>query len=166
MLCVQGFHYFARSIFHGARNVVVRPNADASKETGKHQFPPAYVTCAGGHQIIAHHANVRAELKNVPCIFAENLKRRIFTQKRIAFPGDGFYQRRFSAAVRTENGDVLARSDRETQPVQGVAISTQDMDICKADERCGFGKWRLKRRHAWQDVSLGRQRSETLRVAF
>ncbi len=50
---LQASHGSRRRHLHFRRHMMVRPNADRSEETGKHQFAPCDIARALRHQIVA-----------------------------------------------------------------------------------------------------------------
>src|SRR6185437_10039234 len=57
------------------------------------------------------------------------------TRQRVTFARDGFDQSRFSAAVGTEDGGMLAGADGEAEIAQGDVAAAHDGDMAKIDER-------------------------------
>ncbi len=59
-------------LFHFGQHVMVRPDADRAEETRQHQFAAGDIARAFGHQIVADYAEVRAEIKDVPVLLAQD----------------------------------------------------------------------------------------------
>src|SRR5208283_2729374 len=119
-------------------NVMIRPDADAAEEARKHQLASRDVARARSHQIVADHANVRAEVKDVPAVLAEDAKGSGGIEQWVTFAGDGFDQRGFAATVRAEDSDVLAGFDREAEAVQGQPLAALYRDVGE------FQQWWLR----------------------
>ncbi len=71
-------------------------------------------------QIGGHDPEPRPQLEEVRQRFAEDADRRraVFAGERVILLGQHVDERRFSRAVRADNGRVLAGADRQRQPVE------------------------------------------------
>ena len=54
--------------------------------------------------------------------------------QRIALPGDGFDERRFTTSVGAENGDVLADADPKHEVVEGDFLAAHDGNALEVEE--------------------------------
>jgi hypothetical protein len=76
----------------------------------------------------AHHAEVPAELGQVPALAAEDAHPHLRAHDGIDLAGHGHDQRRFAAAVRPQNGHVLAGADGQVHIVQHHALAARHVD--------------------------------------
>ena len=72
------------------------------------------------HQFVRNDSQQRAQLEDVPGIAPQDGERRIGLRQRIAFARDGLDQRRFAAAVRPQDRDVLPGPNAERDVVEHV----------------------------------------------
>jgi len=108
MFDFKACHGFLRGGFHFLGDVVVPPDADGAEEAGEDQFAAGDVARALGHEVVADDAQVGAEVEDVPVFLAQDSQAGFRLKQRIAFARDRLDERGFSAAVGTEDGDVLA----------------------------------------------------------
>ena len=120
-------------LMHLRSDFLMRPDADAREETGQRDIAAGDVASATGHQVARNDAEQLAQLENVPAVAAHDAHRRAFAHQRITFAGDGLDQRGFAAAVRPEDGDVLAESDPQRNVFQGNRLAAHDGDVLEFD---------------------------------
>lgn len=89
------------------------PNADRTEKSGKNQLATGDVARTLRHQIVADDTQMRAQVENIPVLLAQNSQAGLATDERITFARNRLDERRFAAAVRTKNRDMLSSLNRQ-----------------------------------------------------
>jgi hypothetical protein len=111
MLDLQPGQQFIGLLTHRGRDLLMPPQANAAEKSGQNRVAPDDGTHVEAGQVVRHDSQQRAQFGDVPGLLPEKLHRGTLILQRVKLTRDGFDQRRFTRAVRTHDGDVLAGFD-------------------------------------------------------
>jgi hypothetical protein len=130
---LNSFEGFTRSRTHFLGDVEIGPQCGCGKETGDYRIEAgrgggSLAGQFGAHWSGADYAEMAAQLGQIPTLAAEDADEHSGLNDGIELAGHGENERGFAAAVRPENGDVLAGANVEIDVVQNNAIAARDVD--------------------------------------
>ena len=132
----EQLHHLARLLFHGGRDRVMRPDADAAEEAREHDFVARVVARAHLHPVVGDDAENVAQVEEAPLVAPQNAHAPgLVLEHRVQVARDQFDERRFAAPVGAEDGGVLALRDVQGDRVQGDALVAAHRDVVQFDER-------------------------------
>jgi hypothetical protein len=143
---MSSLHEFECGVSAGVHlgcDVQVGPERGGGEKSGDDGIDTAGDAGALAWQVRFDDAEVLAELRDVPSGAAKQADAGFRSYDGIALACDGLDERGFSAAVGTEDGDVLASCDAEADIVEHDGFSTGYVDMLHVEEfgfgLCGFG---------------------------
>ena len=126
---------------HFIGDVQIGPQRRRRKKSCDHSIEPrrhcrALAGQFGSHGSGADHAEVAAQLGQIPALAAEDAHAHSRSDDGIELAGHGEDERGFSASVGAENGDVLAGADAEVDVVQHHAITARHVHVAQFKKLC------------------------------
>ena len=124
---------------HLLRDVEIRPQSGRGEEAGNDCVEPggdggAFTRQLGAHETSADHAEVLAQLGQVPAVAAKDADAHSGLHDGVNLAGDGENQGGLAAAVGAENRNVLAGAEVEVDVVQHNAVAARDVDVSQRKE--------------------------------
>lgn len=134
---VIGLHQvqrFAGAGTHFRRDVEIGPESRGGEESSDNGIETAGHGSTLAGELGRDNAEVRTKLRNIPALAAEEAELGCGCDDRVALTGDGLNQCGFAAAIRTEDGEVLAIGDAERDIVENDVVAAGDRDIVHEQE--------------------------------
>ena len=130
---------FVGAVAHLRRDMKIGPEGGGGEEAGDHGIEPggnggALAGKVRAHQARADHAEVAAQLGEIPAVAAEDADAHARLDDGINLAGDGEDEGGFSASVGAEDGHVLAGADGEIDVVEHDAVAAGHVDLAQREE--------------------------------
>lgn len=138
---VRGFHAgesFGGAGAHFIGDVEIGPESGGGEEAGDHCIKSRSDGGALSGQIGANHAEVLAQLRQIPAIAPEDAHMHAGLDDGVDLAGDGENKRGFAAAIGTEDGDVFPGTDGEIYIVKNDAFSARNVDVGQFEKTVGL----------------------------
>ena len=134
MGCLDAGEGFGSAGAHLRLDVEVGPQGGGGKKSGDDGVEAGGDGGSFAGQVGTDHAEVLAELGQVPAIAAKDAHAHEGLNDGINLAGDGKDERRFSTAVGTEDGDMLSGADGEVHVVEDDSIAACNVDLLQFEE--------------------------------
>src|ERR1035437_9551099 len=113
----------------GRRNGLMVKDAGAAEEPGENHFTAARLTRTVQHEIVRDDPEHGAQLEDIPALASQDGYGRTFPNDGVAVACDGLNQSRFTAAIRSQNRDMLARFNAEAEIIEGDVVASNDTHV-------------------------------------
>ena len=129
VLDFQQLKNFVRSLPHLLGDMEVRPQSRARKETGHHCVTTRCMRRSFARQFGSNSTQMLAQFGQVPAFAPKDTQVRVFPHQRIALACKRLNQCRFSAAIRSQDGDMFLLTDAQRKFVQHDHIAARHRNI-------------------------------------
>src|SRR5438105_1935451 len=119
--------------------MMVRKNARAAEKAGEHHITAGGLRGTGSQQVRRYDSEQRSQLENIPSLPPQYGNVGPFPREWIALSRNGLDQRRFAAAIRSQDAHVLPASDLQVDIMEGHAVTTHDRDMREEEQGRGDG---------------------------
>lgn len=145
MLCFDAIERFPCAGAHFIGDMQVGPQGGCREESSDHSVEASGDRGALAGQIASHgartdDAEVTAQLNEIPTLTPEDAHVHVGLDDGIELAGHREDKRGFSATIGTEDGDVLASTNRQVDVTQDDTLASRDVDAAHFEKfvRAGF----------------------------